>query len=119
MPQYHQPAEVSQATLSCSMQHPGSICCSKLSSTVDPGGAACTISLHTTARCTADDATVHRHLSPEELRALAAHALVGAAHTFSQVATAEYRASKGAPQVRRGGGGSLGLGSAACCRGCW
>ena len=52
-PVYHQPPSVSQATLSCSMQHPGSICCSKLSSTLDPGGAACTISLHTTARCAA------------------------------------------------------------------
>ncbi|PSC70153.1 phosphatidylinositol kinase [Micractinium conductrix] len=96
VPRYHQPPSVSQATLSCSMQHPGSICCSKLSSALDPGGAACTISLHTTARCTADDATVRRHLQPEELRALAAHALVGAAHAFSQAATAEYR-SKTAP----------------------
>ncbi len=50
-PVYHQPTAVSRATLSCSMQHPGSICCTKLSSTVDPSGAACTISLHTTARC--------------------------------------------------------------------
>ena len=49
-PVYHQPTAVSRATLSCSMQHPGSICCTKLSSTVDPSGAACTISLHTTAR---------------------------------------------------------------------
>lgn len=49
-PVYHQPTSVSRATLSCSMQHPGSICCSKLSSTVDPSGSACTISLHTTAR---------------------------------------------------------------------
>ena len=49
-PVYHAPTSVSRATLSCSMQHPGSICCSKLSSTVDPSGAACTISLHTTAR---------------------------------------------------------------------
>lgn len=63
-PVYHQPPSVSQATLSCSMQHPGSICCSKLSSTLDPGGAACTISLHTTARCTADGTTVRRHLAP-------------------------------------------------------
>ena len=50
-PVYHQPTAVSRATLSCSMQHPGSICCTKLSSAVDPSGAACTISLHTTARC--------------------------------------------------------------------
>lgn len=50
VPPYHQPTSVSHATLSCSMQHPGSICCSKLSSALDPGGAACTISLHTTAR---------------------------------------------------------------------
>lgn len=50
--------------------------------------------------CTADDATVHRHLAPEELRALAAHALVGAAHSFSQAATADYRQKLGPPQVR-------------------
>lgn len=49
-PVYHQPTSVSRATLSCSMQHPGSICCSKLSSTVDASGAACTVSLHTTTR---------------------------------------------------------------------
>lgn len=97
-PVYHQPSAVARATLSCSMQHPGSICCTKLSSTVDPSGAACTISLHTTARCTADDSTVHRHLEPEELRALAAHALVGAAHSFSQAATADYRKRLGPPQ---------------------
>lgn len=101
-PVYHQPTEVSQATLSCSMQHPGSICCSKLSAAVDPEGASCAVSLHTTARCTADGATVHRHLSPEELRALAAHALVSAAHSFSQQAAAEYRA-KGGPQQVGGG----------------
>ncbi|KAL4436762.1 hypothetical protein ABPG75_003901 [Micractinium tetrahymenae] len=98
VPPYHQPTSVSHATLSCSMQHPGSICCSKLSSALDPGGAACTISLHTTSRCTADDTEVHRHLSPEELRALAAQALVGAAHAFSQAAIAEYRAKAGPPQ---------------------
>lgn len=98
VPPYHQPTSVSHATLSCSMQHPGSICCSKLSSALDPGGAACTISLHTTARCTADDTTVHRHLSPEELRALSAQALVGAAHAFSQAAIAEYRAKAGPPR---------------------
>lgn len=196
-PVYHQPSAVARATLSCSMQHPGSICCTKLSSTVDPSGAACTISLHTTARCgfgrggchevlplllllraaatpaaaatasgrqgavrtsgmrhmplptnltavlapllqpgspaymrtstvtgpqptsiltnpspaahppcrcTADDSTVHRHLEPEELRALAAHALVGAAHSFSQAATADYRKRLGPPQARGAAG---------------
>jgi hypothetical protein len=108
-PVYHQPTGVSQATLSCSMQHPGSICCSKLSAAVEPEGDACTVSLHTTARCTADGATVHRHLAPEELRALAAHALVSAAHSFSQAAAAEYRA-KGGPQQVRGWVRASGLG---------
>lgn len=58
VPPYHQPTSVSHATLSCSMQHPGSICCSKLSSAMDPGGAACTVSLHTTARWVASGAVV-------------------------------------------------------------
>ena len=59
-------------------------------------------------RCTADDATVHRHLCPEELQALAAHALVGAAQAFFQASTAQYRAAVAPPQVlpqtARGGG---------------
>ena len=43
---------------------------------------------------------MRRHLAPEELRALAAHALVGAAHSFSQASTADYRAKLGLLQVR-------------------
>ncbi len=58
-----------------------------------------TVLARPTCRCTADDSTVHRHLAPEELRALAAHALVGAAHSFSQAATADYRKRLGPPQV--------------------
>ncbi|KAI3425989.1 hypothetical protein D9Q98_007957 [Chlorella vulgaris] len=98
-PVYHEPPSVGQATLSCSVQHPGSICCSKLSSTTDPSGASCSVSLHTTARCTADDATIHRHLAPEELRSLAAQALVSAAHSFSLAAATEYRLKAGPPEA--------------------
>ena len=57
---------------------------------------------------------MHRHLEPEELRALAAHALVGAAHSFSQAATADYRKRLGPPQVgwRAPKAGTCGLGGA-------
>ncbi|KAL4858171.1 hypothetical protein ACK3TF_001664 [Chlorella vulgaris] len=50
-------------------------------------------------RCTADDATIHRHLAPEELRSLAAQALVSAAHSFSLAAATEYRLKAGPPEA--------------------
>lgn len=67
-------------------------------------------------RCTADDATIHRHLAPEELRSLAAQALVSAAHSFSLAAATEYRLKAGPPEVCVGVGGCESVNGRGCSR---
>ena len=66
------------ATVSCVMQHPGALCCTRSTVREDPNGGAITISLETTAKAT-DDAAVRGLLSNEQLAGLAAQALLSAA----------------------------------------
>lgn len=71
------PAAVA-TTVSCVMQHPGALCCTRSTIREDPTGGSVTISLETTAKAT-DDAAGRALLSNEELGGLAAQALLSVA----------------------------------------
>ena len=65
-------------SVSCVMQHPGALCCTRSTVREDPIGRAITITMETTARAT-DDATARGLLTDEELGGLAAQALLSSA----------------------------------------
>jgi hypothetical protein len=74
--------------VSCVMQHPGALCCTRSTVREDPIGRAITITMETTARAT-DDATARGLLTDEELGGLAAQALLSSAaeHLCSRTRT--------------------------------
>eukprot|EP00887_Chlorella_sp_A99_P007513 scaffold2.g7513.t1 len=83
-PVYHQPTEVAQARLSCSVPHPGALCCTKTAVTEVDG--AFVINMSTTARATRSE------LNPEDLAAIGARALECAAVDFSHSRSAAAQA---------------------------